>query len=84
MKLNSGYFFAHKVNMHKHQTLTENNVWRFQMQERFCDCGKRLFVEYLFGTISWLPVFHASADPAAGNVHACPGCGRRLDIHALS
>lgn len=54
------------------------------MQERFCDCGKRLFVEYLFGTISWLPIFHASTDPAAGNVHACPGCGRRLDIHALS
>lgn len=53
------------------------------MQERFCTCGNRLFVEYLFSAISWLPVFWTSPETGCGNIHVCPRCGRSLDINSL-
>lgn len=53
------------------------------MQERYCECGRRLFVEYLFSAISWLPVFWNSPEAGCGNIHRCPKCGKNLDINAL-
>jgi hypothetical protein len=53
------------------------------MQERYCECGRRLFVEYLFSAISWLPVFWNSPESGCGNIHACPKCGKNLDINSL-
>lgn len=59
------------------------NKGELTMQERYCECGKRLFVEYLFSAISWLPVFWNTPDAASGNIHACPCCGKSIDINAL-
>jgi len=51
------------------------------MQERFCTCGHRVYVAYIFTSRGVYPLFR----PQAGrrDLMKCPACGRPINIDEL-
>jgi len=52
------------------------------MQQRFCDCGCAVWVQYLFPNTSCRIIFKSKSEH---NVYltVCPRCGRNLNIDDL-
>lgn len=53
------------------------------MQQRFCDCGKPVYVYYLFAGKNWKTVFWSKRAVCRTKLTSCPHCGRPLDINAM-
>jgi hypothetical protein len=52
------------------------------MQERYCDCGRKVLVRFVHTPVGWAAVIEQRNRPLETTT-SCPACGRRLDIHAL-
>lgn len=52
------------------------------MQQRFCLCGKEIWVRYLFANMRWRAFFHRGED-GHPRTSVCPNCARRLNIENL-
>ena len=53
------------------------------MQERYCECGTRVMVQFSATDTIWKPVFWVLHHFTGGRVFFCPSCGRPLDIDIL-
>ncbi|MDL2209975.1 hypothetical protein LJC26_04140 [Desulfovibrio sp. OttesenSCG-928-O18] len=52
------------------------------MQQRFCLCGASVWVRYFFANTRWLAFFYRG-DAGEAGTHACPNCGKALNIENL-
>ncbi len=53
------------------------------MQPRYCDCGKQVYVYYLFAGKGWKTVFWNKTSMCKAKLTACPSCGKPLDINGM-
>ena len=53
------------------------------MQERYCDCGKSVLVDFTPKNHDWLATFWEHYSNSGRKTQICPGCGRPLHIHTL-
>ncbi len=51
------------------------------MQERYCTCGHKVYVAYVFTTRGIYPLFKPMA--RMRELMRCPSCGRPIDIDEL-
>ncbi len=54
------------------------------MQERYCECGHVIKVQFVSNSIGWRTVYWFIAGFSGNRVFVCPSCGRHLDIDALN
>lgn len=54
------------------------------MQERFCNCGAKILVEFTNINSKWQPVFWKRHLRNGIRLHICPSCGQLLNIHEMS
>lgn len=52
------------------------------MQQRFCTCGTRVWVNYIFANMRWLAFFYRGEAAETGTTR-CPCCGQSLNIETL-
>jgi hypothetical protein len=52
------------------------------MQERYCDCGRKVTVRFALQDREWRALIRSRA-AGADAAMVCPNCGRRLDIDDL-
>lgn len=53
------------------------------MQQRFCNCGCGVWVQYLFPNMNCQIVFRSKKDEPTDMLIRCPCCGKRLNIDDL-
>ena len=53
------------------------------MQQRFCDCGFTVWVQYLLSNSNDQTVFWSAANQNRRHLKRCPVCGAVLDIDKL-
>ena len=53
------------------------------MQQRFCTCGFKIWVEYLLTEWRCRTFFWSSFGRQGNRLSACPACGARLSIDEL-
>jgi len=53
------------------------------MQQRYCLCGRPVWVRYLFTSLCCLSEFLDSDGAGGRSLSRCPCCHRRLDIDEL-
>jgi hypothetical protein len=53
------------------------------MQERYCECGARVMVQFSAQNDTWRPVFWVLHRFNGGRVFFCPSCGNPLEIDSL-
>ena len=53
------------------------------MQQRFCNCGFKIWVEYLLTEWRCRTFFWPSSGRQGSHLKACPACGARLNIDNL-
>ena len=55
-----------------------------EMQERYCQCGARIMVQFFQRNTVWQPVYWTGKQRDLNRLHVCPSCGKLLDINVLS
>ncbi len=53
------------------------------MQERFCDCGARILVQFMFHGTRWETIFWGKSQFNGNRLYICPSCGQFLNIDFL-
>ncbi len=53
------------------------------MQDRYCDCGCAIKVQFIPRNLTWAPKYWILANYSGGTVETCPVCGKPLDINRL-
>ena len=53
------------------------------MQQRFCECGCMIMVQYVLSEMMCRTVFLPGTEPGGPSLRVCPCCGRRLHIDSL-
>ncbi len=53
------------------------------MQQRFCDCGCAICVQYLFPNMNCRIIFK-SKEESMDYLTMCPSCGKKLNIDELN
>ena len=53
------------------------------MQQRYCECGFSVWVQYCLSETECRMVFWTSAYRSGNRLSVCPCCGRRLHIDEL-
>jgi hypothetical protein len=52
------------------------------MQQRFCDCGSAIWVQYLFPNMNCQIIFKSKRE-GMDYLTMCPCCGKKLNIDEL-
>jgi len=53
------------------------------MQQRYCDCGRMIWVQYISPNANCRVVFKPAGNSVKSDLIRCPNCGKRLDIDEL-
>ncbi len=53
------------------------------MQQRFCECGFPVWVQYRFSGSQCRPLFWSRIDELGEHLRRCPCCFKRLNINEI-
>ena len=53
------------------------------MQQRYCECGHPVWVQYILSEIDCRTVFWSVVYRSGSKLHCCPNCARGLHIDEL-